>query len=105
MSADIVYLDTFRQCRHLPPTRPEALLPPIGKRRGDPVENARGRRGTVISYATRAIFGRGIGVVLAIQFPDTVAVIPADDVEPVSGPVVDETPPAAATAAPAETEA
>jgi hypothetical protein len=73
VSADIVYLDTLRQCRHLPPARPEALLPPIGKRPGDRVQDARGRRGTVISYATRAV-----------------AVIPADDAEPVSGPVVDE---------------
>jgi hypothetical protein len=90
MSADIVSLAAFRTCRDLPPPRDEAWLPPPGKRRGDLVADAQGSRGTVLGYAARAIFGRGPGIVLAIQFPGVVRVLPAHDVIALSGPAVDE---------------
>jgi len=104
-SAVIIRLDLGRARRGLPPPRDEAFLPPAGKRPGDPVKDGRGRRGTVVSHARRAIFGEGVGFVLAVQFPGTLCVLAASAVEPDPGPVVDETPLAAAIAAPAETEA
>ena len=78
--------------------RPVELLPPRGKRPGDPVRHVfTDERGTVISARLERVLDRDNRPkpvwLLAVLFPGAARVLPADDVVPLSGPV-DEAPPA-----------
>lgn len=82
MTAEIVWLEALRHRRGIPLPRPEAFLPPLGKRQGDKVELASGEQGIVVGWAPRAVFGRGSTVVLAVQVAGRICVMPAADVAP-----------------------
>lgn len=91
-SAEIVDLDMARRARRLPEPPIEACqLPPPGKRRGDVVlDAARLNRGIVLAHEFRHVAGRGLTMMLAVQFPGVTRVLPVDDVVPLAVTAISE---------------
>ena len=99
MTAAVIDLADVRRLRGLPVSRPVELLPPRGKRPGDPVRHVfTDERGTVMSARLERVLdhdNRPKPVwLLAVLFPSASRVLPADDVVPLSLSGPDEAPPA-----------